>query len=255
MPISLLQSAMRVSLIQRQSDRVLQAARALRKAVSISAMAVLLGACAAKVPEAASPPSSPAPAIAPAAPDPLGTWYWVGLLGPAAETHDIDASRYSLELAAEGVLNVGADCNRGRGSYSLKDRDIRFGPIATTKIGCPEDSLDRQFLAGLAQGQRWSAGTAWARLELQGDAGVMHFARVPEARLVAYRCKIGAPLWIAFGAQHARVMIDGEMAELALLPSGSGARYGDGQRFIHTQADELALSGFAGTRAECKRSA
>ena len=59
--------------------------------------------------------------------------------------------RYTIELLADGAVRVRADCNRGRGRYEAADVELRFGPIAATKIGCPADSRDREFLDALAR--------------------------------------------------------------------------------------------------------
>ena len=44
-----------------------------------------------------------------------------------------------------------ADCNRGSGSYEINGAQIRFGPIALTRMGCPPGSQDADFLRTLAQ--------------------------------------------------------------------------------------------------------
>ena len=82
----------------------------------------------------------------------IGTvWAWHATTGNGGARASVASpDRYTIELQAGGALRVRADCNRGGGSYAAGDVDVRFGPIATTKIGCPAGSLDREFLEALA---------------------------------------------------------------------------------------------------------
>lgn len=63
--------------------------------------------------------------------------------------------RYTIELLPDGAVRVQADCNRGGGRYEAADVDLRFGPIATTKRGCPAGSRDREFLEALSRIDRY----------------------------------------------------------------------------------------------------
>jgi len=82
----------------------------------------------------------------------IGTvWAWHATTGnDGARASVASPDRYTIELQPDGVLRVRADCNRGAGRYAASDVDLRFSPIATTKIGCPAGSRDREFLEGLA---------------------------------------------------------------------------------------------------------
>ncbi len=83
----------------------------------------------------------------------IGTvWAWHATTGNGGEVASVASpDRYTIELQAGGALRVRADCNRGGGSYAAGDVDVRFGPIATTKIGCPAGSRDREFLEALSR--------------------------------------------------------------------------------------------------------
>lgn len=82
----------------------------------------------------------------------IGTiWAWHATTGGSSERASVASpDRYTIELLPDGALHVRADCNRGAGRYTAADVDLRFSPIATTKIGCPAGSRDREFLDGLA---------------------------------------------------------------------------------------------------------
>ena len=63
--------------------------------------------------------------------------------------------RYTFQLLGDGTVRVRADCNRGGGRYEANDVELRFGPIATTKKGCPAGSRGREFLDALAKTERY----------------------------------------------------------------------------------------------------
>lgn len=83
----------------------------------------------------------------------IGTvWAWHAMALDGGTRTPIEApDRYTIELLPDGAARVRADCNRGQGRYEANDVDLRFGAIATTKIGCPAGSRDRAFLAALGR--------------------------------------------------------------------------------------------------------
>ena len=72
---------------------------------------------------------------------------------------------------------VQADCNRGRAGYTLDGGKFVPGPIGLTKMGCPQDSQDRDFLAQLRSAQSLAPAGDWLHIELGEGRGTMHFAR------------------------------------------------------------------------------
>lgn len=59
-----------------------------------------------------------------------------------------DPSKYTLSFRTDGGMNVLADCNRGKGSWTSESRSqLKFGPIATTMAMCPPESLHDRYLA------------------------------------------------------------------------------------------------------------
>ena len=83
----------------------------------------------------------------------IGTvWAWHAAARDGGVRADVESpERYTIELASDGTVKVRADCNRGQGRYQGNDVELRFGPIATTKIGCPAGSRDRAFLEALSR--------------------------------------------------------------------------------------------------------
>jgi heat shock protein HslJ len=87
----------------------------------------------------------------------IGTvWAWHATTRDDAVRATIESpERYTIELLPDGAVRVRADCNRGGGRYEAADVDLRFGPIATTKKGCPAGSRDREFLEALSRIDRY----------------------------------------------------------------------------------------------------
>ena len=123
------------------------------------------------------PPVTPImlPPPMPAQPDLLGgAWHWEGPQGTGAGPRDL----YTLEFAPDGRLLVRADCNRGAGRYLVEAGGrLTLSAIATTKMGCPEGSLDSAFLRqlGEVEGYRFEGET----LRLTTRGGAMRFVRRP----------------------------------------------------------------------------
>ncbi|MCL2297987.1 MAG: META domain-containing protein [Proteobacteria bacterium] len=70
-----------------------------------------------------------------------------------------------------------ADCNRGGTVYRIQDDLLTFEPIAMTKVLCPADSLDRNFLDGLRTVERYRIDDKTLTLQLR-SGGEMVFAPV-----------------------------------------------------------------------------
>lgn len=62
---------------------------------------------------------------------------------------------YTLALDADGMAGGQADCNRFGGTYTLDNGLMRFGPLNSTRIACPPNSLSEQFLEALAQAKAY----------------------------------------------------------------------------------------------------
>ena len=59
-----------------------------------------------------------------------------------------DPSRYTLSFGTDGSMNVLADCNRGKGSWTSESgSQLQFGPIAATMAMCPPESLHDRYLS------------------------------------------------------------------------------------------------------------
>jgi heat shock protein HslJ len=107
------------------------------------------------------------------------TWQWVSsafkdgtLLAPA------DPSRYTFQLLPDGNALVQADCNFGTATYQETAAGFSFGPIGTTKMACPADSLDSEFLGQLRNIERYDIDDDGLKIFLLDEAGDMQFRTV-----------------------------------------------------------------------------
>ena len=107
-------------------------------------------------------------------------WEWTGTITPVDEIVVATPERYTLELAAGGTASVRFDCNRGSGQYTLSDRELGFGPFMSTRMACPEDSLDLRYEKDLSRVKTFFLTDGMLHLELPYDSGVMRFR--PAAR-------------------------------------------------------------------------
>lgn len=111
--------------------------------------------------------------------DPLaGTkWQWTMAKTPAGTTSVDKPANYTLDFQSGGKVSVKADCNNGNGSYKVKGRSLIFGPIGTTRMLCPEGSLDGKFLLGLEAARFYRVVGNLMTIQLASGGGFLTFTR------------------------------------------------------------------------------
>ena len=58
--------------------------------------------------------------------------------------------RFTITLTEQGELSGAGDCNRIFGPYqSDKDRSLKIGPLASTRMACPDMKHERAFIEAL----------------------------------------------------------------------------------------------------------
>ncbi len=72
-------------------------------------------------------------------------------------------------------MNVRADCNRGSATYVRNGSTLGIGPIALTRMACPSDSRDADFLKGLGNVSGHLIRGNDLVLTLKVDSGSMQF--------------------------------------------------------------------------------
>jgi len=105
------------------------------------------------------------------------TWQWVSTISPVEKITVANPERYTLQLAADGRAQVRFDCNRGGGDYEISEGKMSFGPLISTRMACPEDSLDAPFMRDLQRVSSFFIEDGELFLELPADSGTMRFQK------------------------------------------------------------------------------
>ena len=107
------------------------------------------------------------------------TWQWVSTITPVEKITVPKPARYTIHLAADGKLTAQFDCNRGGGSYTIAEGKLSFGPMMSTRMACPPDSLDSRFIKDLQRVSVFFLMNGSLYLELPYDSGTMQFKLAP----------------------------------------------------------------------------
>jgi para-nitrobenzyl esterase len=106
------------------------------------------------------------------------SWQWVGVTSPV-ESFTVDQpDRYTLSFVEGNKVVLRADCNRGTGPVaSPSPGALEIGPLAMTRARCPPGSLSDRFARDVSRAVRFAIRGSELLVELQTDAGILHFAR------------------------------------------------------------------------------
>ena len=121
-----------------------------------------------------------------AASDPLlgTTWHLTGItsMAPPEEpnTTIADPSKYSVTFGPDGQASFQVDCNRGSSTWqataSAPDSgSLTFGPIALTRMFCPQPSDDTKVAAALGRVRSYLISDGKLHMSLEADGGVMNW--------------------------------------------------------------------------------
>jgi heat shock protein HslJ len=127
---------------------------------------------------AAPPRPGPAAGAVPPAPAELQgrTWELVRIrFGDDSVLTPPEPSRYTLRLDPAGRAEVGADCNRAGGSYTLDGPRLGFGPLASTRAACPPGSLSDKYLQQLGLVRSWLVRDGRLHLATLADGAILEF--------------------------------------------------------------------------------
>jgi len=106
------------------------------------------------------------------------TWEWVDTTTPVETIVAVDPARYTITFNEDGTANITADCNSVTASYTADETGaLTIALGASTAVGCPEDTQDQVFLAGLAGATNYFAIDTGTDLYIDqaADAGTMRF--------------------------------------------------------------------------------
>jgi len=122
--------------------------------------------------------------------DPLtGTsWQLLGIesMAPGEQppTAIADPTRYTVSFGDDGRAVFTVDCNRGNSTWHAETSGtdsgtLTFGPIALTRMFCPQPSADTEVAAALSQVRGYLISDGKLHLSLAADSGVMHWRPTP----------------------------------------------------------------------------
>ena len=107
------------------------------------------------------------------------TWQWESTITPVEKTVVPNPERYTILLTDDGKAKVRFDCNRGGGDYKISKGKLSFGPLLSTRMACPPDSLDGHFMRDLQRVASFFIENGNLYLELPFDSGTMKFRTAP----------------------------------------------------------------------------
>jgi heat shock protein HslJ len=147
---------------------------------SLGALAALLSACAMPqlklpVPDApASMASGYAGAAGQETPRLQGTqWLWHQTQTPVNLIRSPGDRAHVLHFVSADSVQVLADCNRGAGPYTVKEKQLGIGPVAVTRKLCAPGSLDNLWLQQLGEVRLAFVQHGRLYLDMLADGGTL----------------------------------------------------------------------------------
>lgn len=106
-----------------------------------------------------------------------GTWELLEIVRPAGE-REVPQGTYALSFSDQGdELLVTADCNRGRGTFTLNDGGfLEIGPVGLTRMACPPGSISAEFAGLVGEAQQFSITEGILEI-VTADSTVLRFGR------------------------------------------------------------------------------
>ena len=91
-----------------------------------------------------------------------------------------DPSRYTVEFGTDGRAAFRIDCNRGNSTWqadaaSPDSGTLSFGPIATTRMACPQPSLEHEVSTALGYVRGFLIKDGRLHMSLLADGGILHW--------------------------------------------------------------------------------
>jgi len=107
------------------------------------------------------------------------TWQWVSTITPVEKIMVPNPERYTIVLTDDGKLQARFDCNRGGGEFKISHGKLSFGPLMSTRMACPSDTMDGPFMRDLQRVASFFLQDGLLYLELPYDSGTMKFRQAP----------------------------------------------------------------------------
>jgi para-nitrobenzyl esterase len=142
---------------------------------------VMLGGCE----RTAAPPAPPPTAATPASAETLAgtSWQLVKITGGDGKSVEPDdRSKYTLSFERDGVVVARIDCNRGHATWkSEAAHELALGPLALTRMMCPEGSLHDRAAADWGAVRTYAIRDGHLVLSLMANGGTYEYEPVPSA--------------------------------------------------------------------------
>ncbi len=103
------------------------------------------------------------------------TWQWQGTVTPVEKITVQHPENYTLKLAENGLAEFRFDCNRGGADYQISDSKLSFGHMMSTRMACPEGSLDSVYMKQLQEVTLFFIKNNDLYLDMPADSGTLHF--------------------------------------------------------------------------------
>ena len=89
-----------------------------------------------------------------------------------------DPSKFTVSFGEDGRAAFQIDCNRGNGSWEATGGEdgsgtLTFGPIAVTRMMCPQPSLDQRVSTALSYVRTYLIKDGLLHMSLMADAGIL----------------------------------------------------------------------------------
>ena len=108
-------------------------------------------------------------------------WKLTSIESPAGSTTVDDPAAFTVAFDADGRAAFRLDCNRGGGSWQATAETpdsgtLSFGPIAVTRMMCPQPSLDTRVSAALADIGGWRIDDGQLTMTPASGGTILHWA-------------------------------------------------------------------------------
>lgn len=103
------------------------------------------------------------------------TWQWQSTITAVEKIKVAQPESYTLRLNENGRAELRFDCNRGGGAYQISEGKLSFGPMMSTRMACPEGSLDATYMQQLQGVNQFFVEGDSLYLELPAESGIMQF--------------------------------------------------------------------------------
>ena len=91
-----------------------------------------------------------------------------------------DPGKYTVSFGADQRVAFRIDCNRGNSTFQAApggpdSGTLTFGPIALTRMFCPQPSLEQRVTTALGQVRSYLLADGRLHMSLLADSGILHW--------------------------------------------------------------------------------